>query len=63
MNEFCGNRLPCGLCMIMRSPCPYAANTIEVMCGTQVYDAATDVGRGYKIDVSSLEKEDGHDEP
>lgn len=34
MNDvtFCGNRLPCGLCMITHTQCPYASNTIEITC-------------------------------
>ena len=39
-NEPCANRLPCGLCMLMHSPCPYAVQKTEVTCST--VNAASD---------------------
>lgn len=36
--SYCGYRLPCGLCRLTNSPCPYAEiqNNYEITCNTEV---------------------------
>ena len=34
--EYCGNRLPCGLCRLTNSICPMQIKPYEVTCGTGV---------------------------
>ena len=32
--DFCGNRLPCGICRLLMTQCPVTTQTIEVTCTT-----------------------------
>lgn len=51
-NQFCGSRLPCGLCMVTQTICPFYARTVEITCDTPTVTAT---GTGQSVTYSAGE--------
>ena len=55
-SKSCGSRLPCGLCMITNSPCPYMVITPDVTCSTTT--KVTDIPVSYTFDFCGGKDDD-----
>ena len=51
--EYCGSRLPCGLCMITNSPCPYSIIKPEVTWDYKDYITCRDYNVNFTGETTS----------
>lgn len=49
-SEYCGSRLPCGLCMITNSPCPYITYKPEITWNYKDFVTCKDVELKFNCD-------------